>query len=160
MEPTDDHALVSVVFVAGAHSSASLFELVPNAGLGAHRSASNTARCSAIAWSDVRVGIDLEVVRSRVHLSRLALRTMTDDEHGRWSVCQDRDRAFAQHWTRVEAYLKAIGVGVAGGYRTRPDAEWSVVDLDLEVPLVGALALEAREPVVSVRWLKAPGTSH
>lgn len=153
------HALVSLVFAAGAHSTDELADVVPNAMLGAHRSVSNTALASVIAWSDVRVGVDLEVVRQRPHLDRLARRTMADDEHDRWLAADDRDRSFAQHWTRVEAYLKAIGVGVKGGYLTRPGVGWSVIDLDLDAPLVGALALEAEVPVVSVRWLTVPGTS-
>ncbi len=158
-EPPHDHALVSVVLVRGSHSTGSLLEQVPSAQLAAYRSVSNTRVASAVAWSEVRVGIDLEVARPRVHLDRLALRTMTNDEHRRWFDSERRSDAFAQHWTRVEAYLKAIGVGVKGGYLTRPGVGWSVIDLDLDAPLVGSLALEAEVPVVSLRWLTVPGTS-
>ncbi len=159
MEDVGIHALVSVAFVAGAHSTAALIERTPGAALGAHFSVSNTKLASVIAWSDQRVGVDLEIVRRRPHLDRLARRTMHDDEYDRWGSAADRDRSFAQHWTRVEAYLKAIGMGVAGGYLTRPGAEWSVIDLDLEPPFVGAIALEALDPVVSVRWATAHVTS-
>jgi hypothetical protein len=81
---------------------------------------------------------------------------MLAEEREVWRTAADPDRAFAQHWTRVEAYLKAIGEGVRGGYLTRPSAGWSMVDLDLGAPHVGAIAAECDSPVVSVRWLREP----
>lgn len=154
--------IVHVAFVAASCTGDELRARVPDAEVAPHRSVSHTSGLSAIAWSDARVGVDVEVVRARVKLDRLAVRTMTPSEYAAWSETPDRDRGFAQHWTRVEAYLKAIGVGVRGGYLTRPGKRWSVIDLDLggiAGTHVGALAVESDAPVVSVRWLPARGTS-
>ena len=51
-------------------------------------------------------------------------------------------RVLTADWT-VEAYLKAIGVGVRGGLLTRPAARWTVLDLDVGDANRGALAVEA-----------------
>lgn len=155
-------AVVHVALVPESLRGAELRALVADADSSPRHSVSHTSGLSAIAWSDALVGIDLEVVRTRPKLERLAARTMTPGERAAWSETLDRDRGFAQHWTRVEAYLKAIGVGVKGGYLTRPGSGWSVIDLDLggsAATHVGAVAVESAAPVVSLRWMTAPGTS-
>lgn len=155
-------SIVQVAFVAAGLRGAQLRALVPEAGAATHSSVTHTHGVSAIAWGEVRVGVDVEIVRTRARLDRLAARTMTTSEHATWRAAPDRQRAFAQHWTRVEAYLKATGVGVRGGYLTRPPSGWSMIDLDLGhlgVSHVGALAADAARAAVSVRWVRAPGTS-
>ncbi len=112
-----------------------------------HTNVSHTRGCSLLVAAPVRVGVDVEIVRRRPLVDHLARRTMHDTELAEWRRAADADRAFLQHWTRVEAYLKAIGVGVRGGLLTRPPAGWSVLDLDLGVDHVGALAVEAPRPI-------------
>lgn len=62
----------------------------------------------------VRVGVDLEEVRSRPRLERLAERVLASDELAAWMAVpeQHRLRAFLEAWTSKEAYLKAIGEGI------------------------------------------------
>jgi 4'-phosphopantetheinyl transferase len=113
----------------------------------------HTRGCSLLVAAPVRVGVDAEVVRRRVLADRVAARAMLDDELAAWHAIADhaRDRALLQHWTRVEAYLKAIGEGVRGGLRTRPPAGWAVVDLPLGAAHVGAVAIEHTGPL-TLRW--------
>jgi len=120
-------------------------------------SVTHTAGCSLLAIAPVRVGVDAERVRPRPYRERLAARSMTDLELLAWRGAADPDRALLAHWTRVEAYLKAIGEGVRGGLRTRPPAGWSVVALDLGAHHVGAVALEAPRPIaLRVHRIDAP----
>jgi hypothetical protein len=121
---------------------------------------SHTDRLTVLAAAPVRVGIDVEVVRSRRYLEALARRSMTDAEFAEWHAAADPVRAFVEHWTRVEAYLKAIGTGVRGGLRTRPDDAWTVVDLDVGPAHAGALAVEARDRGVTIRWRDLPRSDH
>jgi len=161
---------LSVLLVRGDRSGAQLRDLAPQANESQFHSVSHTRQLSAIAWSSVRVGVDIEIVRPRVHLTRLARRSMTDDEYERWQRAGESERDFLQHWTRVEAYLKAIGTGVRGGLRARPPSNWRLVDLELtsddsatsshDGTYVGAVAVEAPDPLLSVRWWgSARGTS-
>lgn len=62
----------------------------------------------------VRVGVDLEEVRFRPRLERLAERVLAPDELAAWFAVpeQHRLRAFLRAWTAKEAYLKAIGEGI------------------------------------------------
>jgi 4'-phosphopantetheinyl transferase len=152
-------ALVSIAWIDAELRSTDLATLVPAAAAALHRSVSHTAGLSVVTWADVRVGVDVERPRPRAHLDRLIARTMRDDERAEVTEAADRDVAFAQHWTRVEAYLKAIGTGVAGGYLTRPGPGWIVIDLDLVAGWVGAVAVDDPAPVLSVRRLARPGTS-
>lgn len=121
-----------------------------------HTNSSHTPGCSVLAVAPRRVGVDAEVVRPRRRLDALARRCMLDDEFADWSEADDPLRAFLAHWTRVEAYLKALGVGIPGGLRTRPDDTWTVVDLDLGPHHLGALAVEAPAVVLSVRAIGEP----
>lgn len=114
---------------------------------GACTSVTHTDGRSLLAVAPMRVGVDAERVRPRPYRDRIAARSMTDVELLAWRSAADPDRALLAHWTRVEAYLKAIGEGVRGGLRTRPPAGWTVVALDLGTDHVGALAVETARPV-------------
>jgi 4'-phosphopantetheinyl transferase len=120
----------------------------------AFTSVTHTDGCSLLAAAPVRVGVDAERVRPRRYRERLAARSMTEPELQAWRRAVDPDRALLAHWTRVEAYLKAIGEGVRGGLRTRPpERGWSVVALDLGADHVGALAVEAERPIALRTYL-------
>lgn len=119
-------------------------------------SVSHTHALTVLACAPVRVGVDVELVREHPYLDRLAQRAMTDAEWSQWRNGSDRTRGFTQHWTRVEAYLKAIGVGVGGGLRTRPPVSWTVLDLDVGPTHCGALAVEAGGLPVQVAWRVLP----
>ncbi len=119
---------------------------------GGYTNVSHTRGLTVLVCAPVRVGIDVEAVRPHPNLDRLARRSMTDAEHREWCAMPEPVRAFTQHWTRVEAYLKAIGTGVRGGLRTRPDGGWRVVDLDVGRAHCGALAVETGGRAVRLHW--------
>ena len=122
-------------------------EVTVSSGEACYMNVTNTRGCSLLVAATVRIGVDVEPVRARPLVTRLARRCMTDAEHADWRRANDPDRAFLAHWTRVEAYLKAIGVGVRGGLLTRPPAGWSLIDLPLGADHVGALAVESLLPI-------------
>jgi 4'-phosphopantetheinyl transferase superfamily len=84
----------------------------------------------AATESSVRLGIDVERARGRRRLDALARRVMTDDEFARWNDGGATEEDFVGVWTEVEAYAKALGDGIAGGLRRRPDDAWHVEALD------------------------------
>jgi len=151
--------VVSVVLVRAIVSGATLRDLAPDSVSAPFVSVSHTDGLSAIATCSARIGIDVELVRPRPFVDRLAARVMTAEEFGLWREATDPATAFAQHWTRYEAYVKALGVGIAAGYRARPGTGWSIIDLDLGPPHVGSLAVEADAPAIRCRWSTAPATS-
>ncbi len=99
----------------------------------------------ALGW-DVRLGVDVEELRPRARLDRLAARVLSDDEHAVWRTRaeEDRLRSFLVAWTAKEAYLKAIGLGITGSLRevrVAPDG-WRISPLDVGVDHVASLAIE------------------
>lgn len=114
------------------------FNLSHSAGLGL---------CAVVEKHEV--GIDVEAVRHVPEAEAIA---------GRWigpeaaaalrSAGPDADAEFLRWWTRREALLKGLGVGLAGAERALPPevaARWSIVDLAPRPGFVGALAV-ARDP--------------
>ena len=70
-----------------------------------------------------RVGVDVEEVRPRRRLDALAARVLNDEEHAAWLRLDDADeqlRSFLRVWTAKEAYLKALGIGIATRLRDVP----------------------------------------
>ena len=63
------------------------------------------------------VGIDVEKVRSRDHLNQIAEHFFSPQEYTALISlpAEQRLEAFFTYWTRREAYLKALGVGISGG---------------------------------------------
>jgi 4'-phosphopantetheinyl transferase len=107
------------------------------------------------------VGADLEVLRRRVYLNRLARRALAPDELARWCDLPDERRleGFLHAWTAKEAYLKAIGRGITRPLRdvsVRPPG-WTMAAVSVE----GAVAhvAVAGDADVRVRAWHAPRVS-
>jgi phosphopantetheinyl transferase len=113
----------------------------------------------AIAISDpgARVGIDVERVRPRRYLDRIATRIFDADELVALAALDDAARllAFLRRWTEVEAILKAQGTGIAGGFANavpRPHG-WSCEPIDCGPGFVGTVAADAPSMKVQTRQL-------
>jgi 4'-phosphopantetheinyl transferase len=92
--------------------------LPPEAGL--DFSISHTRDWVAIAFAQgARIGVDLEYTGTQVDVAELAERIFSDDDLSAFTAlpAADRSAAFFRAWTRKEAYLKAIGEGIATGLK-------------------------------------------
>jgi 4'-phosphopantetheinyl transferase len=78
-------------------------------------SASSSAGLASVAIADSRVGLDLERDGQRQRWERIARRFYTEAERRAVDGSQAR---FLELWTIKEAFLKALGLGLAGGLRT------------------------------------------
>lgn len=79
---------------------------------------SHTADIALVAVTLARtVGIDVEANRDDVDMELIARRQFAPGEQARLASLPRADRviAFYRCWTRKEAYLKALGDGIAGG---------------------------------------------
>jgi phosphopantetheinyl transferase len=112
----------------------------------------------AIAAPSTRIGVDLESVRPRAYLDRLALRVFAPDEYARWQARprSQRPRAFAQRWTVLEAVLTASGTGSAGGLASGrvPPPRWSCVPIDAGRGYAGAVAVDTTPIAVAMHQLR------
>jgi 4'-phosphopantetheinyl transferase len=132
-------------------------------------SASSSAGLAVVAVSPWRVGVDIEERRERSRWERISRRFYTEDE--RRAVGGSADR-FLEFWTLKEAFLKAIGMGLAGGLRSfectglnRSLGEWMESAahpgwrfrrLDAAAGFVSAVAVEGAPDRIELRrW--APG---
>ena len=101
---------------------------------------------------DLRIGADVEAVRPRIHLDRLASRVLTPEEHEGWSSGGGGLNGFLEAWTAKEAYLKATGEGISRPLRSvsaQPPEGWSI-----ERPTVGegyVCAVVAETPRLRLR---------
>jgi 4'-phosphopantetheinyl transferase len=126
-------------------------------------SVSHSAGVGVVAIAEgAPIGVDVEVVRSRTRLERLAERVCTPEEHRAWRAFPpDRQLIeFLHLWTAKEAYLKAIGLGVVRSLREVPSRPvgWSVRAVDAEPGTVIMVALEGNmEELRVARW--TPGVS-
>jgi phosphopantetheinyl transferase len=108
----------------------------------------------AVVEGDVRVGVDVEVVRNRPRLDALAARVLAAGEHAAWLRLPDQDarlRAFLEIWTGKEAYLKARGVGITTSLRavSRCPEGWTVASFAPRDGFVASLA--ADRPAVEIQ---------
>jgi 4'-phosphopantetheinyl transferase len=104
----------SIELVVGAHGKPALAPRCRRVDL-----RFNTSRCgdfAAFALSAGReVGIDLEAVRASDDADDIAVRFFSRSEYEAYRALEPRDRplGFFQCWTRKEAFLKALGVGLS-----------------------------------------------
>jgi 4'-phosphopantetheinyl transferase len=116
---------------------------------------SHSGNLVAYAFGKVPLGIDVE---QRRHLDAAALvkRFFTPEEWQEWQELPvaEQERAFFQVWTIKEAYVKAIGTGLARSLSTVPvqlsppwqlrqtAADWQIEVLDLPTGYLGAVAIQ------------------
>ncbi|MFD7017083.1 4'-phosphopantetheinyl transferase family protein [Streptomyces sp. NPDC059928] len=126
-------------------------------------SISHTDGCGMLGVARVPVGVDVEVVRE-FPLDELAPAALTESERRVVFDAADGDprtRAFLRCWTRKEAVLKAVGVGITTDLRTvetRPElsgpavvaagvpgtpASWTVTDLAVPGAWAAAVSVPA-----------------
>jgi 4'-phosphopantetheinyl transferase len=125
------------------------------------------------------VGVDVEVVRPVSRADALVARFFSASEQAAYAnlAAKEREVAFLRCWTRKEAYLKAIGTGIAFpperlsvtlapgeparliGVDGDPEASrrWQLVDCDPTAGTVAALAVDAAE--IDVVWRQGPPAS-
>jgi 4'-phosphopantetheinyl transferase len=131
---------------------------------------SGTQIVLAVAWT-ARVGIDVERIRAEADCDGIAARFFAPAERAVLSSLAPADRidAFFACWTRKEAVLKAVGLGITGGLSRlevtcRPGdcarllqsglaevdpARWSLVDLASPPGYRSALAVSLAEPHIT-----------
>ncbi len=132
-----------------------------------HFNVSHSGELALIAISAaLPVGIDIEYMRGSSDYEQLAAQCLTPAEAGEWALFGDRsDRQdrFLGLWTRKEAVLKALGVGLAlspaeftTGFGPEPTSvsllgrSATVWSIDIGVPAArAAVALELRPPTGS-----------
>lgn len=118
-----------------------------------------------------RLGVDVEYVTDAPDLDDIAATHFADEERAAIAELPDSERvhAFYRCWTRKESVVKALGAGI--GYDLQSFAvsvnghaasllrttapmvgpeHWTLVNLDLGSPYVGALAVEQADTAVSV----------
>lgn len=111
-----------------------------------------------------RLGVDVELIREIDDMPTVAQYSFSPGEFRRWQALsgEQRTQAFYRCWTRKEAYLKAIGEGIAQRLQKfevafEPDAppailsgvegEWTVIDTSREA-YAAAIACDAFSPRV------------
>jgi len=143
--------------VLGAHRGASPASLVfgegphgkPELGGGPFFSLSHSEDLALCALSPSRrLGVDVEAVRAVPEAEAIARRWFTASERVAYEGVRAArpEEAFFRVWTRKEAYLKALGTGLAGlSAREEVDGSlWEVSDLEPGPGYLAALVVERR----------------
>jgi 4'-phosphopantetheinyl transferase len=106
----------------------------------------------AVAPGGVEVGVDLERLRPRRDLRRLAARWLPAEEAEAVGASSDEDleRVFYAAWTRYEARVKCLGTGLAGP-DPGPEVEAWPVEIDDGYAAAVALAAPGAEPSIVMR---------
>lgn len=102
----------------------------------------------AIAPGNVEVGVDVERVRPRRDVARLAERWLPTDDAGAVATASlaERDAVFYAAWTRHEARVKCVGTGLSG-----PPPGPEVVAVQLEIDSGYAAAVAVHDPAAPER---------
>ncbi len=118
---------------------------------------------------DRNVGVDIEKVKPIQRLGSMMDRCLVEVEKLQVTAQpeDEQSRAFLQYWTCKEAYLKAIGLGLAQSMTTvevdlsapklvtapKPCAEeWQLYKLDLPESYVGALVVAGKSAIKIDCW--------
>ena len=132
-----------------------------HAASGLHFSVSHTRAAAIFAFGPSPLGVDIERRRAIQNLKALARRFLAPGEIEalRSLPATQKEEAFLTCWTRKEAYAKALGEGIAMGFRNfevavatrygsallgtdgKPDPDWAIRDLQPATGIAGALAV-------------------
>jgi 4'-phosphopantetheinyl transferase len=90
---------------------------------------------------DVDVGVDVERVRPIAQFEAIAERFFPPSEAAAFAaaLAGERERDFFRRWTRIEAMLKALGVGLYGA-GAELDGDWTTEAVDAREGYAGAVA--------------------
>jgi 4'-phosphopantetheinyl transferase len=93
----------------------------------------------------VGVGVDVERIKGRRDLARLAARWLPEGDARAVAAVPPADQAavFYPAWTRHEARVKCTGVGLAG---EPPGPEVKAVQLEIDAEYAAAVAIGPRSP--------------
>ena len=143
----------SLQFAFGPRGKPSLLDDGPQFNL------SHSAQMAMVAVASAPIGIDCEKLRHLERLLDIAKRQFSAAEYAALKEVPEADRllAFYRCWTRKEAYVKALGLGLAAldvfdvdlGERARLLAlrdgqvleDWSMLDISPSDGFVGACAV-------------------
>jgi 4'-phosphopantetheinyl transferase len=90
---------------------------------------------------EVEIGVDVERLRALADHVEIAERFFPPSEtaaHADVPEC-DRERDFFRRWTRIEAVLKARGVGLYGAGE-EAEGEWTIQEIDMGDEYAAAVA--------------------
>jgi len=107
-------------FVTGDYGKPAL------AGDALHFNVSHTADALIIAIADIaNIGVDIETVKPHRNLDSLAERCFSEREYRGWRQLAEDEQllVFYRLWTKKEAFVKAVGRGIAVGVE-RCEFEW------------------------------------
>jgi 4'-phosphopantetheinyl transferase len=118
---------------------------------GLHFSLSRRGHVILIGIATAPVGVDVEVV-GRPDVAGQVAELLHPAERAELSAAtpSERSMVFTRLWTRKEAYLKGVGVGVAHGLaleylgyegRAAAPSDWSVLEVPVPGPYVAAAAV-------------------
>lgn len=144
-----EHAPEAIEF--GRHPRGKPFIVATQNTQGLHFNFSHTADIGLVAVALKRpLGVDVEQHRSDTDMELIARRQFAPGERSRLMSLPTAERrvAFYECWTRKEAYLKAIGDGIAGGLQG-----FEVSFLAGEAP---ALLRTKAGPEECKRWVVVP----
>lgn len=127
-------------------------------GADVHFSLAHTHGLVAVAVASTPVGVDVERVPDEVSTSLTSVLHPQERAEIESGAPSDAPAAFARAWTRSEAYLKGLGVGLtrdpsldrlgAGSEPVRRIDGWTVWDLVTPVGYAGAVAVP--EPAIGL----------
>lgn len=102
------------------------------------------------------VGVDIERVRRVPEHEQIAQRFFPPSEAAELALEPEprREREFLRRWTRIEARLKALGVGLYGA-GAEFEGEWTVEDVDAGPDFAAAVAAPRAGLAVQVRAFRA-----
>jgi len=152
----------SIEIVAGTHGR----PMLADAGSGLHFNLSHSGNTALIAISRIAlVGVDVEELRAIPDLLELTRRYFAPPEIDSIVDASPSTRlnAFLTIWTRKEAFVKALGLGLSVplddfsvGQADRPGhltwlrggtpAAWTIADLSPGAGCVGAIVVQQQEP--------------
>lgn len=126
----------------------------PATGGGVHFSLSHTRGVALLAFADVPVGVDVELLPKTGVVSEIAGQLHPAESRELAELPEElRPAAFGRVWTRKEAYLKGEGIGLADGLAAehvgtgpRPGpgpAGWTITDVRVPTGYAAAVAVRA-----------------
>jgi 4'-phosphopantetheinyl transferase len=152
-------------FSAGPYGKPCLSKNSFDPGLEFNLTHSGNYALVAVTWQR-KVGVDLECIRQGISTERIAGHYFSQREVSELMALPSKQRevAFFKCWTRKEAYMKAIGLGLSLPLdsfdvslnpaepailrATRPDpqevARWSLLSLEVDSGFASAVAVEGQ----------------